>query len=101
MPGRCAGALKYNHRNGKLMVKDGIYYGLGALMAALLLAWLVAPAWALLPLALGIFVLWFFRDPERVIPDAPGTIVSPADGKVTEVSTVEVGESCALGSAFS
>jgi len=28
------------------------------------------------------FVLYFFRDPERVIPDAEDAVVSPADGKV-------------------
>jgi phosphatidylserine decarboxylase len=27
----------------------------------------------------------FFRDPERVIPDEPGAVVSPGDGKVTDV----------------
>src|SRR5437879_6448878 len=67
------------------MVRDGFYYGLGALVAALLLGlinlWLALP-----PLLLGAFFLWFFRDPERAIPDGPGVIVSPADGKVTAVS---------------
>ncbi|SRR5437762_4748864 len=68
-----------------LMVRDGFYYGLGALVAALLLgllnSWLALP-----PLLLGGFFLWFFRDPERAIPDGPGIIVSPADGKVTSIS---------------
>jgi phosphatidylserine decarboxylase len=31
---------------------------------------------------LGLFVLFFFRDPERVPPADPETIVSPADGHV-------------------
>jgi phosphatidylserine decarboxylase len=28
------------------------------------------------------FILYFFRDPERIIPDAEDAVVSPADGKV-------------------
>jgi len=34
---------------------------------------------------LGLFVFYFFRDPERVIPSDPVAVVSPADGHVTEV----------------
>jgi len=37
------------------------------------------------------FVLSFFRDPPRTIPDAPGLMVSPADGKVTEIARLEDG----------
>jgi phosphatidylserine decarboxylase len=34
---------------------------------------------------LGLFVLYFFRDPNRAIPADPGTVVSPADGHVVEI----------------
>jgi phosphatidylserine decarboxylase len=34
---------------------------------------------------LGLFVLYFFRDPNRAIPSEPGTVVSPADGHVVEI----------------
>lgn len=34
---------------------------------------------------LGLFVVFFFRDPERTPPPDPDTIVSPADGRVMEV----------------
>jgi phosphatidylserine decarboxylase len=67
------------------MVRDGFYYGLGALVGAVLLG-LINPWLALPPLLIGAFFLWFFRDPERAIPDGPGVVVSPADGKVTAVS---------------
>ena len=72
------------------MVRDGYYYGLVMLAAAVLVGWLTAPAWAAIPVLLGAFFLWFFRDPERVIPSEPGAVVSPADGKVTDVSTIRV-----------
>jgi len=35
-----------------------------------------------------IFTLNFFRDPERIIPDAENIVVSPADGKVIVVKEV-------------
>ncbi len=36
-------------------------------------------------LFLGIFVLYFFRDPERKPPADPDAVVSPADGRVTAI----------------
>ena len=73
------------------MVRDGYLYGLALIAAAILVGWFAQPAWAVLPLLLAVFFLWFFRDPERAIPDAAGAAVSPADGKVTDVSIVTVG----------
>ena len=70
------------------MVRDGYFYGLALIAAAVLLGWLTSPAWAILPLLPAVFFLWFFRDPERAIPREPGALVSPADGKVTDVSVV-------------
>ena len=32
-----------------------------------------------------LFVTWFFRDPERVIPEDPNAIVSPGDGRIVEI----------------
>jgi phosphatidylserine decarboxylase len=73
------------------MVRDGYFYALGLLGAAVVLEWFAGPAWAILPLLLAIFFLWFFRDPERLIPDLPGAVISPADGKVTDISPVSIG----------
>jgi|SRR6267378_3584329 len=75
------------------MVRDGYFYGLGSIVAAVLLGWLTAWLYYALPvLLLGAFCLWFFRDPDRHIPQTPGAVVSPADGKVTDVSVVTSGK---------
>jgi len=43
---------------------------------------------ALLALALTAFVLYFFRDPERISPEDEDALVSPADGKVILIEKV-------------
>lgn len=50
-------------------------YGLGALFALLLA-----------------FTLYFFRDPERVVPEGGGLVIAPADGKVIDIREVREDE---------
>jgi phosphatidylserine decarboxylase len=73
------------------MVRDGYFYAVPLIAAAVLLGWLTNPAWAIVPILLAFFFLWFFRDPERAIPQDVGAVVSPGDGKVTDVSKVRQG----------
>jgi len=82
------------------MVRDGIYYALGMLLVAAVLWWL-APVFAAIPVLAAIFFLWFFRDPERTIAAGAGLIVSPADGKVTDISPTRLnGQPCTRISIF-
>jgi phosphatidylserine decarboxylase len=54
----------------------------GATVLSALVGW-----WGVagLGLVLTVGVALFFRDPERIIPQTPETIVSPADGRVVEI----------------
>lgn len=77
------------------MVKDGIPFVLLFLLPACVLAalgWYWGTPWlyglALLALLLAAFMAYFFRDPERAIPTDANIIVSPADGLVTRVTSL-------------
>ena len=61
------------------------FIGLAALLAVVfaLLHWSIA---AVVCLVITAFVLYFFRDPERVIPSESGMVVSPADGRIIDVA---------------
>jgi phosphatidylserine decarboxylase len=43
--------------------------------------WWSIPFWVL-----TLFILQFFRDPPREVPDDPAAVVAPADGRIVEVS---------------
>jgi phosphatidylserine decarboxylase len=71
------------------MVRDGYIYGLSLLAVAAALFWFTRGwGWALVPVLLAAFFLWFFRDPPRTIPSGAGLVVSPGDGLVTETVTI-------------
>lgn len=64
---------------------------------------------SIFPIAGGIFSLLlvfslnFFRDPDRKVPEGENIIISPADGKVTSVTTIDdpdVGKNAQLVSIF-
>ena len=60
-----------------------LFLGIITLITAYFLWWA-----AILPALLFVYVLYFFRDPERSAPDDPLAIVSAADGKVIAVDEV-------------
>jgi len=59
---------------------------LGIAVAVALLAGTFAGWWWSLPLWLAaLFVLQFFRDPPRAVPEDPAAVVAPADGRIVTV----------------
>lgn len=72
-----------------IIVPEGIpFIAVPAVFA--LTSWFAGyPVSATILTLIAIFVLCFFRNPERKTPDAPGLVVSPADGKVIFVGEAE------------
>ena len=74
------------HQNRHIVAKEGWIYVLVtlifAIISTLLLGW-----WSLFFWLIFLFVLQFFRDPERIIPTVEGAVVSPADGRILLVET--------------
>lgn len=78
------------------MVKEGYWYGLplvlvGSGLLGFGLFWsgkffFIAAAFFFV---LALFVLNFFRDPDRLIPTGAGDLVCPADGRVVEIREEE------------
>jgi phosphatidylserine decarboxylase len=66
------------------MVIDGIYYALALTAGGAAVWYFTQPVFAVPMFLLAAFCLYFFRDPERTIPDGP-VAVSPADGKVVSI----------------
>ncbi|MFW6010956.1 MAG: phosphatidylserine decarboxylase family protein [Desulfosalsimonas sp.] len=57
--------------------------------ATLVFALVEIKSLAIVGLAVTFFICWFFRDPDRPIPDEPGAVISAADGKVVSVRVME------------
>jgi phosphatidylserine decarboxylase len=69
------------------IVRDGIYYACACLLVGIVGSYLLN-FWIGIPCCiLAAFCLYFFRDPDRIIP-AGNLIVSPADGKVVAVRSL-------------
>ena len=64
---------------------------IGGLLLALTIVLVGTPYWYLAVAAavLLCLIVYFFRDPLRVVPGGPGLLVAPADGKVVEITRIE------------
>ena len=71
------------------VARPGLPIILGCAFTTAVLALLGLTVPTLFALAITFFVVYFFRDPDRIVPNAAGTVVSPADGKVIAVETVD------------
>lgn len=72
------------------MVRDGIYYATALVVAGLGLTYFLSWPFGLPLFLLALFCLYFFRDPERAVPDG-AVAVSPADGRIVSLKAADAG----------
>ncbi len=70
----------------ELFLMSGFLIAMGAAVV-----WLLPGFWylAAIPGLLLAEIVYFFRDPRRVVPQEAGLVVSPADGKVVDITRLE------------
>ena len=78
-------AARYPH---PIIAREGWPFLAAAVAAAALVGVWVGWAWAVPFWIVALFVLQFFRDPPRTVPEDPRAVVSPADGRVVAVEKV-------------
>lgn len=72
-----------------LIAREGWPFLAGSVAIAFLASLFVGGFIAFLAWVLALFVLQFFRDPPRVIPQDAGAVLSPADGRVIKVERTQ------------
>ena len=75
--------------HSSLIASEGIPF---ILPTALLTIGFLILGWAILAAIMALltfFTVWFFRNPERTVPENPKFIISPADGRVIRIETVD------------
>ena len=71
------------------VAKEGFPFIGYTVFGTLVLALLGLPVATAISFIITTFVLCFFRDPERLVPERSDALVSPADGKVIHVEKVQ------------
>ncbi|MDD4963275.1 MAG: phosphatidylserine decarboxylase [Gallionella sp.] len=72
-----------------LIAREGWPFLAGAVVIALLFSIFGGGVLATLAWVIALFVLQFFRDPPREIPQEVGAVLSPADGRVIKVEQTQ------------
>ncbi len=78
--------MNYPH---PFIAREGWPFIIGAVVIAAIINTLAGLIWAIPFWLMALFILQFFRDPPRVIPQKANAVLSPADGKIVAVEKVQ------------
>ena len=74
------------------IISEGYPFIGGCFVLTLLFGWSFHPLAAVIPFVLMLYFCYFFRNPNRHIEQDPATVLSPADGTVTDIVPLETDE---------
>lgn len=77
-------------RNSAPIAAEGVPF---VIISGVITILLFLPGWLIPGIffsLLFLFIVWFFRNPERIIPTGKNLIISPADGKIIVINKGEV-----------
>ena len=75
-------------QHNEIVAREGWIFIIISLAVSAVLAYFNFYITALIFAVITLFCIFFFRNPGRVIPKGDEMVVSPADGKVMDVTTV-------------
>jgi phosphatidylserine decarboxylase len=71
-----------------IIAREGWPFLAGAVAVALLVTWFSVPA-SIFFWFIAVFILQFFRDPARPVPQGANDVLSPADGRIVVIENIE------------
>ena len=74
------------------IISEGYPFIGGCFVLTLLFGWSFHPLAAVVPFVFMLYFCYFFRNPNRHIEQDPATVLSPADGTVTDIVPLETDE---------
>jgi phosphatidylserine decarboxylase len=77
-------------KHDSIIAQEGYPFIIFSLVITVLISFFGICWLIILMVALTLFVVWFFRNPERYFQDEEKLVISPADGKVVKIDDVEI-----------
>lgn len=68
-----------------ILAREGWPFIAGAVIFTLIIQYTVGIAWSIPLWIITLFIIQFFRDPARVVPQQQNTVLSPADGRIVAI----------------
>ena len=77
-------------KHDSIIAQEGYPFIIFSLVITVLISFFGIRWLIILMVAITLFVVWFFRNPERYFQDEEKLVISPADGKVVKIDNVEI-----------